>query len=544
MKHFNALFLATALLFFSCETEKIETQPIDDTTLESINAQISVENFIDEADNVLDNIAIYTSNFGPLRTSSKSDKEDDDDRTFFRNCMDITISRTEMSRTITLTFNGECEDRDGNAITGTIIRTTTFGEGSSENTMTIEDVTINGRTINGTKSHTWIASNENGNPEMNGSVDISVTTEMGTISRMGNRTVEIIEGADTRTYKDDVRSITGSYTYTGLQETFEVNITSALIKPASCRFIVSGNKTYTTSEGTTTLDYGDGTCDEFATATFPDGTESQVTLGTSRNNNEDEDDDNEDTNTKQCTIATNCEEVVIKDTSNISIEVNQVDGVFVIVAKNQDGEVVYEAECEKGANVSVSCSSSNMDDNNDDTEETDEDSTDDDDETADDMATKQCVITTACGEVVIEGTSELKITTTQQGDVFVIVATNLEGEVVYEGECDKGPEVTLECSSETNSDDGEAEEDTMEDDNETEDTSDDNTTEDDTNVKQCVITTECGEIVIEGTSELKITTTQQGDVFVIVATNLEGEVVYEGECDKGPEVTLACSSKD
>ncbi len=448
MKHFNVLFLATALLFFSCETEKIETQPLDDTTLESINAQINIENLIDEADNALDNIAIYTSDFGPFSISSKSDHNDSNDRIFFRNCMDVTMTRTEMSRTITLTFNGECEDRDGNAITGTIIRTTTFGEGSSESTMTIEDVTINGRVTNGTKSHVWIASNESGNPEMNGSVDISITTEMGTVTRVGNRTVEIIEGADTRTYKDDVRSITGSYTYTGLQDTFEVAITSALIKRADCRFIVSGIKTYTTSEGTTTLDYGDGTCDEFATVTLPDGTENQIILGRTGDNDDDEDEDGEDMNVKQCTITTDCEEVVIKDTSNISVAVNQVDGNYVIVAKNADGEVVYEATCEKGANVSVSCSSSSQDDSDDDStaDETNDGSTEEED-AEEDTGVKQCVITTECGEVVIEGTSELKITTTQQGDVFVIVATNLEGEVVYEGECDKGPEVSLACSS-------------------------------------------------------------------------------------------------
>lgn len=354
MKQFNLLFLAAVLLLFSCETEKIETEKIEiqnvtNNDLDGINAQINLENILDEVEYILDNITISNSDFNSKSFHSNVDKNAINDTIVLENCMDISITQTAMSRIFTLTFNGECEDSAGNTITGTIVKTIPLGEETSENTMEIKNFTINARTINGTRNQTT-TSNANGNSEMSGTVDLSVITEIGTFSRAGTRTVEVFAGADTATYMDDVNIITASYTYTGLKETFEVRTTTSLVKPVNCNFTVSGIKTYTNSEGTITLNYGNGACDDVANATLSDGSEREIILGTFNGNGE-------GTSIKQCTITTDCEEVVVTNTSDVSVQINQVDGVYVIVAKNQDGEVVYEASCEKGGTVAVSCSS-------------------------------------------------------------------------------------------------------------------------------------------------------------------------------------------
>ena len=588
MKHFKTLFFCIMVLCFSCETEQVETSNLDSTvTLESVRSQIEIENAISAADDALDNLAIYTNidffgNVGKSATLNGAKNPATTKPNFFRNCVDIMTITNEGSRTIVFTFTGECEDQDGNVITGVVTKTTTYGDEDKQTILTIENLTINGLIINGTKTQNSVASNQNGNPEISGTVDLSVETENGTITRVGNRTVALIEGGDTRTFQDDVKSITGSFTYTGLERNFSTEITSPLIKPANCRFIVSGTKKYITDEEETTLDYGDGTCDEFATLTLPDGTQTEISLKKSRNksdNDSGDEDGDDEMNTSRCVITTDCEEVTLENISNLSITVNQVDGAYLIVAKNGEGETVYEAECDQGPNVSVSCSSQSSGEDNDDSEDEedndedgeneDEDEDDEGDMDEDDNGTdvKQCTITTECEEVVIENTSELKIEVTQSGDLFIIVAENQEGEIVYQAECSEGPEVTVNCTSETDNDDddeqddadgdnddeeGEENDDSEEEDEdeggdndedeENSDDEEDNEDEDEMGTGTCTITTLCEEVVIENTSVITLEVTTANGVFVIVGKNEEGEVVYEGTCDLGGDASVECSS--
>jgi hypothetical protein len=299
--------------------------------------------------------------------------------------------------------------------------------------------------------------------------------------------------------------------------------------------------------------------------TFPDGTQEELSLkefrrnGNNGNGNSEED----QVSTSRCVITTDCEEVVLEDISNLSITVNQVEGVFVIEAKNGEGEVVYEAECAEGPNVSVRCSSRTANDEDDSTDE--EENNDEDDNTSDDSddaAVRQCTITTACEVVVIENTSEVGAEVTQSGDIFLIVARNQEGEIVYQAECESA-QVSVECTSQdsdtTNDEDDEMNND-EDDDNDQEDDSNsdeagDNDEDDDSNSdggddsdedndtsSSCTITTLCEEVVIENTSAVSVDVTAVDGTFIIIGTNEEGTVVYEGKCDRGAGASVRCSS--
>ena len=296
MKHLRILLFALALGFVACETNELdgilEENSLDEA---SLSTAVSLEASIEEADDVLDDIAMYSGYFFGVRGGIYGKNKDRCGNSgFFRECADAEVEETDNSITVTLTFNGECEDENGNAITGTIVKTETYTSTSSENTLTVTDLSINGYIINGTKTFTWTESNDNGNPQMSGTVEITVETSEGTISKSGNRTVEITEGADTDTWVDNVKTITGSFSYHGFERSFSMEITTPLVKPAACKFIVSGVKTYTTAEGTTTLDYGDGTCDGFATLTLPDGTQEEVILGKKRRDKSDDDESDDD----------------------------------------------------------------------------------------------------------------------------------------------------------------------------------------------------------------------------------------------------------
>ncbi|MEM9142243.1 MAG: hypothetical protein AAGA86_04600 [Bacteroidota bacterium] len=282
MKQFRIFFALSIFAFVACETEETGSSPDENTSesIEQLSAAVNLEASVEEADNVLDDIAIYSGSFFGIGSNSEFSKVGHwrGRSGFFRECAEIETEETDESLTVTITFAGECEDENGNAITGVVVKTETLSDTGSENTMTITDMTINGYVINGTKTFTWVESNANGNPEMNGATEITIVSEEGTVTKSGTKTVEITEGADTDTWTDNVKTITGSRSYTGLETSFSMEITTPLVKPAACKFIVSGVKTYTADEGTTTLDYGDGTCDGAATMTLPDGTVEEVTL--------------------------------------------------------------------------------------------------------------------------------------------------------------------------------------------------------------------------------------------------------------------------
>lgn len=287
MRKLKSLLLLSVVGFVACETEHVNDDSLEVLGTNDVALEVAMEN----VETVLDDVALYSeSAFGVEGTTSKSStsKEGDDSKKrgrsgFFKECADIIIERNDSIITKTITFSGACEDRNGNIITGTITKVKAISGNDKEKTVTIDSLSINGYVVNGTKTYTYVASNDQGNPEMTGSIDISVETEDGVKTKVGSRTVEISAGGDTDTWEDDEKTITGSFMYTNAnQNTFNVEITTPLVKPVGCRYIASGIKEYTRNDQTTILDYGDGTCDKIAIKTSADGTLKEITLGKKR----------------------------------------------------------------------------------------------------------------------------------------------------------------------------------------------------------------------------------------------------------------------
>ncbi|WP_136480348.1 hypothetical protein [Cognatitamlana onchidii] len=286
MKKIQSLLLLSVFGFIACENQDVE---VADSNLLEQNA-LATELVAEETEIVLDDIVMYSdSAFGIDASTSKTSTDKDSlgknrgRSKFFKECASIVSEVSDGIVTTTITFDENCEDRHGNVISGTIVKVKTIGDASKEKVVTITDFSINGYVVNGTKTYTFVESNANGNPEMNGTVDMTIATEEGIRTKKGNRTVEITAGGDTDSCYDDEKTITGAAVYTnteGLSKT--VTITSPLVKPAECRYIASGVKTYEVSAGTVTLDFGDGTCDNVATKTAMDGTETEVRLGKKR----------------------------------------------------------------------------------------------------------------------------------------------------------------------------------------------------------------------------------------------------------------------
>lgn len=288
MRKLKSLLLLSVIGFVACEAEHK-----NESSEAALNDTVAAEVVFEETEDVLDDIALYSdSAFGIETTTSKtSDSKDSTLKKYgrsgyFKDCADIVVEELDGTTTTTITFTEDCEDRDGNIISGVITKVKTESDNGKEKTVTVDGLTINGYVINGTKTYVYTASNGNGNPEMTGSVNMSIETDEGTATKVGSRTVEITAGGDTDTYADNEKTITGSFVYTNTEGvTHNISITTDLVKPAGCRYIAFGIKEYTNENGTATLDFGDGTCDNVATKTAVDGEVTEVRLGKKRNRN-------------------------------------------------------------------------------------------------------------------------------------------------------------------------------------------------------------------------------------------------------------------
>ncbi|WP_303316786.1 hypothetical protein Q4Q34_08250 [Flavivirga abyssicola] len=287
-KFMIAMAIATLTLFFmSCNKDESVTE--DTLVSDSTSELVALEASIESVESVADSYSLYAmsslefeSNIATGKSSSEKfpPRKNCHDRSgFFPDCTVFEEETLDNTVTITVSFPEDCVDRNGDVISGTIIIVKSTSDIDKTRTVTFTNFTINGHVINGTKTHEFIAANGDGNPQISGSVDISVETDEGTVTKVGTRLVVITSGGDTDTHKDDEKTVTGSHTFTNAEGNAKVvEITIPLVKPAACKYIVQGVKTYTVNGETSSLDYGDGTCDNIGTLTEVDGTVTEIEL--------------------------------------------------------------------------------------------------------------------------------------------------------------------------------------------------------------------------------------------------------------------------
>ncbi|NMH88846.1 hypothetical protein [Flavivirga algicola] len=285
-KFMAAIAIATLTLFFiSCNDNESVSDNLETSSASEI---VALEASVEEVESVADAYSLYA--ISALEFESNVTGKSDSEKTvpgkrckdrsgFFPECTEFEEEIVGETVTITVSFPDDCVDRNGDVISGTITVVKSISDTDKTRTVTFSDFTINGHVINGTKTHEYTTENGDGNPQMSGSVDISVETEEGTITKVGTRVVVITSGGDTDIHIDDEKTITGSYTFTDAEgNTKAVEITTALVKPAACKYIAQGVKTYTKNGEVSTLDYGDGTCDNLATLTDADGAVTEIEL--------------------------------------------------------------------------------------------------------------------------------------------------------------------------------------------------------------------------------------------------------------------------
>ena len=130
--------------------------------------------------------------------------------------------------------------------------------------------------INGTRSYQLSTNSEAG------SVSFEVTSSLivdmadgSTISDEGTRSFTLTFGdsLESTTY-----SIAGTWTVVYDGNTYNVTVNGPLTSSVNCGYIAAGDMTVSKNGLSVNVDFGDSTCDNVATITYPNGVEEEITL--------------------------------------------------------------------------------------------------------------------------------------------------------------------------------------------------------------------------------------------------------------------------
>ncbi len=261
-------FLAIIAIVTSCEkSDDLTSQPteesisfVEDDTYASETFE-EVEDIVDEAAEELETKSTTSSIEGSIISE----------------CATITIEGDSLGTTIIVDFGEEnCECEDGRYRKGKITANYTgdYWDDGIEVTYTFDDYFVDNNQITGVKTMTRVANNEDGHRESYAKVEgtIILADIEGTIKWSSELTREVIMGSNTLRRTDDVYQLSGYSSGTTRDgDDYSATITSPLVRRLDfgCRRnYVEGVLEITQTDGDEyVIDYGNGTCDRFATVT-------------------------------------------------------------------------------------------------------------------------------------------------------------------------------------------------------------------------------------------------------------------------------------
>lgn len=186
-------------------------------------------------------------------------------------------------RTITIDFGDGCEGPNGRVRQGKIIITVsdTITNPGATRTTTFENYFVDGVQVEGVKTLTNLGYDDNGNVAFNRTVTGGkLTFPNGEVATWeSNFTFTQIEGGNTKTFLDNVFEVTGGSSGVNRHgKSFSSEILEPLIRKKTCPWYVDGVVSLTIEDKTVTIDYGNGTCDNKAILTAPDGSKHVINI--------------------------------------------------------------------------------------------------------------------------------------------------------------------------------------------------------------------------------------------------------------------------
>jgi len=253
------LLIGLAVMLHSCKKDKEEET--NNTQTEA--AELSVANNIAETmyDDVF-NVVLLDGQANNVAGRGNS-------------CATVTLNNSDPDtypKIMTLDFGPGCTGFDGLTRKGKIIATLSgrIRTAGTSITISFDNYSVNDFKLEGEFSITNNSGN-NGLSFTTQTTNGKLTYPGGTLfyTHSGNHTLTQTAGAGTPSFLDDSFSLTGSGTTTSsLGNSLTVNITTALVKKATCTNVVSGVEQFTYNNINGTLDFGDGSCDNQALLTI------------------------------------------------------------------------------------------------------------------------------------------------------------------------------------------------------------------------------------------------------------------------------------
>jgi len=272
---FTGMVLFSVLFLASCNKDE-SPEIVDEQTFDvaELKASDETELISEEIVNIGEDVYATDEILATAKSSYASD--------FLPDCVTITTVITSTSKEKTIDFGEGCELPNGNVLSGIIFLSYLKDMELATKTlsMSLENFTFNGVSVEGSASVERMRSNENGNPQSDASASFNAAWPDGdTASFNGNRTREWIEGYGSGFWGDNVILISGSGTYTGKQgNVFMKETITPLRRELACRFIVSGVLEISRNDATASLDFGDGSCDALGVLTYPNGESEEIFL--------------------------------------------------------------------------------------------------------------------------------------------------------------------------------------------------------------------------------------------------------------------------
>lgn len=203
-------------------------------------------------------------------------------------CPTVTYAQAKgtFPNTVTIDYGSEgCPGPLGHIRKGKIIVDLTdqyFTPGAIR-TVTPDGFSVDDWSIEGQRTVTNLGENNEG--DLHWSIVVNNATVTDPEGNTGNwstsRIRTLVEGYETEGIEDDIYEITGSANGTNRRgKTWEASIVTPLVKPMSCRWVVSGTVELSVvgQSGVRSLDFGNGECDNKGVVTFPRGYQKEITL--------------------------------------------------------------------------------------------------------------------------------------------------------------------------------------------------------------------------------------------------------------------------
>ncbi len=173
-----------------------------------------------------------------------------------------------------MTFENCSVDGSEN-LNGTITALYEIGMNTSNVVVSFTNLMVGDITINGTRTFSF-------STEDTESITFGITSDLvitmgdgSVIKEKGNKVVGIVFDGS---FENGAITLDGQWTVEAEGNTYVVNITSLLETSFNCEYVSKGSMTLAKNGLQVSVDFGDGTCDDLATLTYPDGTTEDYSL--------------------------------------------------------------------------------------------------------------------------------------------------------------------------------------------------------------------------------------------------------------------------